>query len=90
MNVSKLNLSALWGVLIVSIPGSLWLFTNMAWASDIERIEVRMIKADLRSLRKDKMQFADNPELMKMIEEAIEEAIDDLCRADPDDRECKS
>lgn len=88
VNVSKLNLSALWGVLIISIPGSLWLFTNMAWASDIERIEVRMIKGDLRDLRKDRIEYANNPEVMKLIDEAIDEAIDDLCRVAPDDREC--
>lgn len=66
----------------------LWLFTNMAWASDIDRMEARMIRQELRELRKE-LREATDPSYQQSLREDIQEAIDDLCEVKPDDRECK-
>ena len=66
----------------------LWLFTNIAWASDIERLEARMIKAQLREVRAE-LRAESNPQYQEDLKEEIEELIDDLCEVKPDDRECK-
>jgi hypothetical protein len=39
--MGKVNLTLLWTVLLGTLSGSLWIFNNIAWASDIQRIEVR-------------------------------------------------
>jgi len=82
------NLISLWSVVSVTATASLWLFTNIAWASDVERLEARMIKSDLRDLRKDEKE-AETNEGKVLLSEDIEDAIDDLCRIEPEDRECK-
>ena len=40
----KLNLALLWTVLTATLGSSLWIFNNIAWASDIQQIEIRLIK----------------------------------------------
>jgi hypothetical protein len=47
-----------------------------------------MIKQDLRELRKD-LKAAETEEGRELLREDIEDAIDALCRIEPDDRECK-
>ena len=83
----KINLALLWGAVLSTMSGSLWVFNNIAWASDVENIEVRLIKRELRELRYE-LQREHDPELVHMIEEAIEELIDELCIIRPEDREC--
>ena len=82
------NLTSLWGIVSGTALLCLWLFTNIAWASDVERIEARMIKQDLRELRKD-LVAAQTEEGKRLLREDIEDAIDALCRIEPEDRECK-
>ena len=82
------NLTSLWSIVSVTAAASLWVFTNIAWASDVERIEARMIKQDLRELRKD-LAAAVTDEGRELLNEDIEDAIDALCRIEPEDRECK-
>ena len=82
------NLTSLWSIVSVTAAACLWVFTNIAWASDVERIEARMIKQDLRELRKD-LKAAETEEGKELLREDIEDAIDALCRIEPDDRECK-
>ena len=78
---------SLWSVVTISLGASLWVFTNIAWAADIERIESRLIKADLRELRRD-LDEAQSEETKDRIRNDIEDALDDLCNIKPDDREC--
>lgn len=80
----KINL-----VLISSTAGVVvWMFTTFASAADVERIEVRLIKQELRELRKELMTVTD-PAHRETLQEYIQEAIDDLCSIKPDDRECR-
>ena len=46
-----LNIASIWAALVTTGTAMLWLFTNIAWASDIDRIEVRLIKQEIRELR---------------------------------------
>lgn len=82
------NIASIWAALVTTGTAMLWLFTNIAWASDIDRIEVRLIKQELRELRAELRETIDSA-YREALEEAIEEAIDDLCYIDPEDRECK-
>lgn len=82
----KLNLALLWTVLTATLGSSLWIFNNIAWASDIENIEVRLIKQDIREIRRE-MMTADESTL-KYLEEELEILIDELCMLRPEDREC--
>lgn len=85
--MNKITASLLASLFVSSMGASLWVFQNVAWASDIERIEVRLIKRDLRDLR-DELRHESDPEARAEIERDIEEALDDLCAIAPDDREC--
>jgi hypothetical protein len=64
------------------------MFTTFASAADVERIEARLIKQELRELRAELAEAVDSA-YREAIMEDIEEAIDDLCMIKPDDRECK-
>ena len=86
--MGKVNLTLLWTVLLGTLSGSLWIFNNIAWASDIQRIEVRLIKQDLRDLQYELRHESDESE-KEEIRRLIEELLDDLCAISPEDRECK-
>jgi len=91
MEASKVNIMSLWTVVAATLTASLWLFANIAWASDIERIESRLIKRDLRDLRAE-LALAEEQgrdRAADLIREDIQDAIDALCDIKPDDRECK-
>lgn len=83
----KLNLALLWTILTGTLATSLWIFNNIAWAEDVDRIEARLIKRDLRDLRKDLEEESD-PDDRKDLERDIEELLDDLCQIEPEYREC--
>lgn len=68
--------------------GMLWLFTNMAWASDIQAIEVRLIKQDIREIRREIAAHTEDEATLSYLQEELEELIDELCTVKPDDREC--
>lgn len=82
--VDKLNLA------LIAATGSavIWMFSTFASASDVERIEVRLIKQEIRELRRE-LRDAVDEDYRRAIERDIEEAIDDLCTIKPDDRECR-
>ena len=86
--MDKINMALLWTVLLGTLSGSLWIFNNIAWASDVERIEVRLIVRDLRELREELAREEDSDAAMRL-EQYIEELLDDLCRIEPDHRECE-
>lgn len=91
MEASKVNIMSLWSVVIATLTASLWLFANIAWAADIERIESRLIKRDLRDLRAELVvaQAENREKAIELLEEDIQDAIDALCDIKPEDRECK-
>lgn len=82
----KLNLALLWTVLTATMGSSLWIYNNIAWASDVNRIEARLIKRDLRDLRRE-MENADAEDRAD-IQREVEELLDDLCQIEPEYREC--
>lgn len=86
-DTSRINIMSLWSVVTLTAAACLWVFTNIAWASDIGRIESRLIKSDLRDLRRE-LEVAHSEETKDRIRDDIEEAIDALCDIKPDDREC--
>ena len=87
-NASLINLALLWTAVAGSASGMVYVTTTFAASEDVHRIEVRLIKRDLRELRHDLVEATD-PAHIEDIEEEIEELIDDLCMVAPDDRECK-
>ena len=87
MDFSKVNLMSMWTVIIATLTASLWMFTNIAWASDISRIEARLIKSDLRELRAE-LKAEDDESARARLEQDIQEALDALCDVKPEDREC--
>jgi len=88
MQATKINIITLWGVVVGTLTASLWVFTNIAWAADVERIEIRLIKRDLREMRHE-LEHEHDDDDRRRLEQFIQEAIDDLCEINPDDRECK-
>lgn len=90
MEASKVNLMSLWTVVAATLTASLWLFANIAWASDIERIEARLIKRDLRDLRAELViaKSEGREKAVELLEADIQDAIDALCDVKPNDREC--
>lgn len=87
----KLNLALLWTVLTATLGSSLWIYNNIAWASDIIKIEVRLIKQDIREIRREiELHGEDEATLhVKYLKEELEKLIDELCNIKPDDRECQ-
>ena len=83
----NINIASIWSALVATGMAMLWLFTNIAWAADIERLEARMIKQQLREVRSE-LRHEDDEQIKREILEEIEELIDDLCEVKPDDREC--
>lgn len=85
----KLNLALLWTVLTATLGSSLWIFNNIAWASDIQKIEVRLIKQDIREIRREIAAHTEDEATLEYLRHELEELIDELCLVKPDDRECK-
>jgi deoxyribodipyrimidine photolyase len=83
------NVGLLWAAVVASASGMVYVTTNFASAADVERIEYRLIKQELRDLRRE-LDHENNEEIKERIREDIEDVIDDLCMIAPDDRECKS
>lgn len=79
------NLASIWAALTGTAVGVVYMFNTFATASDVERIEVRLVKADIREVRAELREYPDDERL----QEELEELIDDLCTMKPDDRECK-
>ena len=82
-----INLALIWTVLTATMASSLWIFNNIAWASDVSRIEARLIKRDLRDL-KNELERESDPDEREEIRREIEETLDDLCQIEPEYREC--
>lgn len=82
-----LNIASIWAALVATGSAMLWLFTNIAWASDIDRIEARLIRQEIRELREE-LKHATDDAHRRHLEEYIQQAIDDLCEVAPEDREC--
>jgi len=80
-----INLASIWAALTGTALGVVYMFNTFASAADVERIEVRLVKADIREVRKELREYPDDERLR----EELEELIDDLCSMKPDDRECK-
>ena len=85
----NLNIASIWTALVATGTAMLWLFNNIAWASDITRIEVRLIKQDIRELRREMTLHTEDEATLDYLKREIEELIDELCRVAPEDRECK-
>ena len=84
----KINLALLWTALVGTMTGSLWVWNNIAWASDIEKIEVRLIKQDIREIRREISMLGEDEATLEYLEEELEILIDELCAIAPEDREC--
>lgn len=82
------NIASIWAALVTTGTAMLWLFTNIAWAADLDRIEIRLIKQEIREIRHD-LSEVDDEEMQAYLEAELEELIDVLCTMKPDDRECQ-
>lgn len=68
----------------------IWVFNTFASAADVERIHYRLLKADIREIRRELQHLPPEAEEAKRILlDELEEVIDELCELRPDDRECK-
>jgi uncharacterized protein involved in exopolysaccharide biosynthesis len=79
---------SIWAIMAATASGMIYVTTNFASAADVERIEYRLIKQELRELRRE-LEAAEDPEMRARIQMDIEEVIDDLCIIAPEDRECR-
>lgn len=85
----NLNIASIWTALVATGTAMLWLFNNIAWASDITRIEVRLIKQDIREIRREISTLGPDEATLAYLQQELEELIDELCAVAPEDRECK-
>jgi len=68
------------------IGAVVWVFTNFATAADIERIEARQIRSEVREFC---YKWATAPDEQKdFIGRFVMDAVDELCDVDPDHRWC--
>ena len=81
-----INMATIWTMLVGTVSAVVYMFSNFASAADVERIEVRLLKADIREIRE---LLKDDPD-DKRLEEDLEMTLDELCYIKPDDRECKA
>lgn len=82
MNVT---LATVWAAITGTFTAVVYMFTTFASAADVERIEVRLVKADIREVRRELRNYPDDARLR----DELEELIDELCTIKPDDRECR-
>ena len=87
-SLSRWHLSILWSVIVGTAASCFWVFNNIAWASDVARIEIRLIKQDIREIRKEIALHTEDEATLRYLEEELEELIDELCQVSPEDREC--
>lgn len=79
----KLNLALIGG----TASAVLWMFSTFASAADVERIEVRLLKQEIRDIRR-QIRENDDLDVIEYLEGDLEEAIDELCMIRPEDKEC--
>ena len=65
-----------------------YMFSTFASAADVERIEVRLLKADIREMRRE-LSHATDAAYREALREDIAEAIAELCELRPSDKECR-
>jgi len=78
---------SIWAIMAATASGMIYVTQNFASAADVERIEYRLIKQELRELRRE-LEEEEDPEWRERIEQDIQEVLDDLCMIAPEDREC--
>ena len=83
----KIQLMSIWAIMAATASGMIYVTQNFASAADVERIEYRLIKQELRELRRE-LEEEKDPEWRERIEQDIQEVLDDLCMIAPEDREC--
>jgi len=83
----KIQLMSIWAIMAATASGMIYVTQNFASAADVERIEYRLIKQELRELRRE-LEEEEDPEWRERIEQDIQEVLDDLCMIAPEDREC--
>ena len=77
------------GMIGATAAGVVWIFTTFASASDVKRIEYRLLKQEIREIRRELKSLHESDPVRKYLEEDLQQAIDDLCMIAPEDRECK-
>jgi DNA-directed RNA polymerase specialized sigma subunit len=85
----NLNIASIWAALVTTGTAMLWLFQNIAWADDITRIEVQLLKQEIREIRRELRDRPQDDEVSEWLEKDLEELIDALCTIEPEDRECQ-
>lgn len=88
MTKPSLNLSLLWSAITGTVVAMLWITTNFASASDLERIEYTLLKQEIRAIRKELINTDIADKVREYLEDDLQDAIDALCRIEPEDREC--
>ena len=90
--MKNIGFSSLWTALAGTAFAVAYMFANFASASDVAEVkdqiisvELRLIKSDIREIRKELRNALDDQRLL----DELEEVIDDLCLLKSDDRECK-
>jgi len=86
----SLNLSLLWSAITGTVVAMLWITTNFASASDVERIEYTLLKQEIRSIRRELRDHDSDDRIKQYLEDDLQKAIDALCRIEPKDRECST
>ena len=66
-----------------------WLDDRYAPMAAVEDVQWTALKKEIRELRQDIEAAKDNAELKARLEQDLQDTIDRLCKAFPDDRECQ-
>ena len=86
MNLRAVNVAGMWTAMTATAGVMVYLFNNLAWAADIQRIEANQLRAEVRSLC---YKYHTAPEsAVDMIGSFVMEAVDDLCSVDDSSRYC--
>ena len=86
MNLRAMNVAGMWSAVTATAAVMVYLFNNLAWAADIQRIEANQLRAEVRNLC---YKYQTAPDRARgMVGGFVMEAVDDLCSVDDSSRYC--
>lgn len=89
VKASVINMGLMWTAVTTTVGAVLWMFSTFASAADVQKIEYRLLKQEIRDIRRE-LKSEDDPRVREYLEDDLQDAIDELCLIAPEDRECES
>ena len=82
-----INMGTIWTMLVGTAMAIIYMFTTFATAADLQQLDARIIKADIRQVRK-LLREEEDDTIKDFYREDLRELIDDLCDITPEHRYC--